>query len=277
MTSTVLDVTVLLLCVSASVVALGAVDGGVGNDEVAVDDAADRVATETVTVTYEAPEATTDTRTVHATRAELLAMLVSATERETGDNGATAAFTSRTRSAITEGLGPRTRLDVQAVETAETGGSPPNGATGEAGSVELFDGPTPNDSAESSEGSGAIDGSDISGVAGGSDTAGTSSAPWKLASDTETPSWPTTATGHSWGAELRPALVAGEKREKREKRENAAADDHGNTTERESRRIEFGLGATPPRNADTTTAVLTHPAPSGSESVEAVRIVVRRW
>ena len=77
MTSTVLDVTVMLLCVSASVVALSA--GGLPNGAGAptASESADRLSTETVTGTYTDPSAPGGDRTIHATRAELLALLVS--------------------------------------------------------------------------------------------------------------------------------------------------------------------------------------------------------
>ena len=101
-TSTVLDVTVLLLCVSASVVALGASDVGAPDGPTATD-AADRLATETVTVTYRDGDAPNGTRRVHATRAELLALLV---ERD-----ADGAFDRRAVETVRAGLGPRTRVD----------------------------------------------------------------------------------------------------------------------------------------------------------------------
>jgi len=74
-TSTVLDVTVLLLCVSASVVALGAADSDRRAAGPEVAEVADLIVTETVTVTYASAEAPNGTRTVHATRAELLALV----------------------------------------------------------------------------------------------------------------------------------------------------------------------------------------------------------
>ncbi|GAA0548778.1 hypothetical protein [Halorubrum ejinorense] len=102
MTSTVLDVTVLLLCVSAGVVVLGASDAGAPDGPTATD-AADRLVTETVTVTYRDGDAPNGTRRVHATRAELLALLV---ERD-----ANGAFDGRAVEAVRAGLGPRTRAD----------------------------------------------------------------------------------------------------------------------------------------------------------------------
>ncbi|VTT86997.1 hypothetical protein DM2_3035 [Halorubrum sp. DM2] len=116
-TSTVLDVTVLLLCVSASVVALGASDAG-GPDGPGASDAADRLVTETATVTYADADAPNGTRRVHATRAELLALIA---ERD-----AEGTFDRRATEAVRAGLDPRTRVDVT-VETDEerdAGGSP---------------------------------------------------------------------------------------------------------------------------------------------------------
>ena len=116
-TSTVLDVTVLLLCVSASVVALGASDIG-GPDSPGASDAADRLVTETATVTYADADAPNGTRRVHATPAELLALIA---ERD-----ADGAFDRRATEIVRAGLGPRTRVDVT-VETdgeRDAGGSP---------------------------------------------------------------------------------------------------------------------------------------------------------
>lgn len=108
-TSTVLDVTVLLLCVSASVVALGASDAG-GPDGPGASDAADRLVTKTATVPYADEGAPNGTRRVHATPAELLALVV---ERDAED-----AFARRAAETVRAGLGPRTRVDV----TVETDG-----------------------------------------------------------------------------------------------------------------------------------------------------------
>ncbi|WP_096394048.1 hypothetical protein [Halorubrum trapanicum] len=102
-TSTVLDVTVLLLCVSASVVGLGASDAG-GPDGPTATDAADRLVTETATVSYSDEDAPNGTRRVHATRAELLA-LVAVRDAE-------GAFDRRAVEAVRAGVGPRTRVDV---------------------------------------------------------------------------------------------------------------------------------------------------------------------
>ena len=114
MTSTVLDVTVLLLCVSASVVALGGVGGDAETRGPTAEGAADRIVTETVTVRYRSPEAANGTRTVHATRAELLALLVSAPGGAGDGRGGVdreGAFEPRATAAIAAGLGERTRID----------------------------------------------------------------------------------------------------------------------------------------------------------------------
>ncbi|WP_424013998.1 DUF7284 family protein [Halorubrum xinjiangense] len=102
-TSTVLDVTVLLLCVSASVVALGAADTG-GPDGPITTDAADRLVTETATVSYRDESAPNDTRRVHATRAELLALVAV--------RDADGAFDRSAVESVRAGVGPRTRVDV---------------------------------------------------------------------------------------------------------------------------------------------------------------------
>lgn len=117
MTSTVLDVTLLLLCVSASVVVLGGVEGrpDAGTDGSAADVAADRIATETATVTYDVAGGDHDSRTVHATLAELLVMAVE--ERGIGPGASGPRAVDRFRSGVIEAvehaMGPRTRLDVR--------------------------------------------------------------------------------------------------------------------------------------------------------------------
>ncbi|WP_144799884.1 DUF7284 family protein [Halorubrum depositum] len=131
MTSTVLDVTVLLLCVSASVVALGGVGGDAGTNGPTADETADRLVTETVTVRYRAPGAANDTRTVHATRAELLALLVAGRGSDDdrasrdGEDVARDAFESRATEAVAAELGGRTRIDatVPAAANRERGPS----------------------------------------------------------------------------------------------------------------------------------------------------------
>lgn len=131
MTSTVLDVTVMLLCVSTSVVALGGVGGDAGTNGPTVDETADRLVTETVTVEYRTPEAANDTRTVHATRAELLALLVAGRggdgDRASrgGEDTVRDAFESRSTTAVAGGLDGRTRIDatVPAAANRERGPS----------------------------------------------------------------------------------------------------------------------------------------------------------
>lgn len=106
MTSTVLDVTVLLLCVSASVVTLGA-SGDVAPTGPTASDAADRLVTETATVSYRDDAAPNGTRRTHATRAELLALVAV--------RDADAAFDHRAVETVRDGLGPRTRVDATVV------------------------------------------------------------------------------------------------------------------------------------------------------------------
>ncbi|ELZ58648.1 MULTISPECIES: DUF7284 family protein [Halorubrum] len=123
-TSTVLDVTVLLLCVSASVVALGASDAG-GPGGPGASDAADRLVTETASVTYADSDAPNGTRRVHATRAELLALVA---ERDAED-----AFDRRVTETVRAGLGPRARVDVTVERGSERdAGGPPALSPGDA-------------------------------------------------------------------------------------------------------------------------------------------------
>ena len=153
MTSTVLDVTVLLLCVSASVVALGGAGdagGEVGVSGPTPDEVADRLSTETVTVRYRAPEAPDDARTVHATRAELIALLVAngkrsgsgpdAAEVRADANGS--AFGPRARSAVVAGIDERTRIDAT-IPTAGGRGCPTAFATADRRSAEYRTGRSP--------------------------------------------------------------------------------------------------------------------------------------
>lgn len=109
-TSTVLDVTVMLLCVSASVVALGASNGGAPDGPTAAD-VADRLVTETATVGYR-DGGVNETRRVHATRAELLGLLAVRDADE--------PFDRRAIEAVRSGLGPRTRIDVEVKRGNET-------------------------------------------------------------------------------------------------------------------------------------------------------------
>jgi len=135
-TSTVLDVTVLLLCVSAGVVTLSGVGGDAGVRGPSAGEAADRLVTETVTVRYRAPEAANGTRTVRATRAELLALLVADAGGRSGGPDAPGrsgddeadAFESRARAAIAAGLDERTRIDAT-IPTGPNRGRENAGAT----------------------------------------------------------------------------------------------------------------------------------------------------
>jgi hypothetical protein len=209
MTSTVLDVTVLLLCVSASVVALGATDGDRGRTGSEAAEIADLIATETVTVTYASDEAPNGTRTVHATRAELLALLSAGGE----ERAAREAFESEARSVIRRGIGPRTRIDAEI-------------------------------------GPGASDGS---ATRNGGELAGTS--PDFAAGATE--------TGLPWRIE-------------REDGGLGRSESEGSATESESPE-PIRIGSEPPRGTDVAVAVISHPAPTGSDGSETVRIVIRRW
>jgi len=110
MTSTVLDVTVLLLCVSASVVILGGVDTGPTSMERTAADAADRLVTETATVTYVTDTERNETHTVHAT---LIELLIAATTVKPDTDATAARFRSLALEAVTDALGPRTRVDVR--------------------------------------------------------------------------------------------------------------------------------------------------------------------
>jgi len=135
-TSTVLDVTVLLLCVSASVVALGGVgvDTGGSGPTPTADETADRLVTETVTVRYRTPEAANGTRTVHATRAELLALLVAGAGRsgtvDRRDDATGNAFESRSREVVAAGIDGRTRIDATVPADASVEGDAERAATG---------------------------------------------------------------------------------------------------------------------------------------------------
>lgn len=132
MTSTVLDVTVLLLCVSASVVALSAADSDSEAAGPEAAEVADLIATETVTVTYASDEAPDRTRTVHATRAELLALVATGGGGNDERRASRKAFESEALATIERGLGPRTRIDAE-VET-DASGDPETQSGGGAGS-----------------------------------------------------------------------------------------------------------------------------------------------
>ncbi|MYL17282.1 hypothetical protein GLW36_11600 [Halorubrum terrestre] len=124
-TSTVLDVTVLLLCVSASVVALGASDVG-GPDGPTAADAADRLVTETAAVSYSDEGAPNGTRRAHSTRAELLALVAV--------RDADGAFDREAVEAVRAGVGPRTRVDVTVRRGGESDADDTVAATGGGGS-----------------------------------------------------------------------------------------------------------------------------------------------
>ena len=225
MTSTVLDVTVLLLCVSASVVALGGVGGDTGGVAPTAGETADRLVTETVTVRYPTPEAADGNRTVHATRAELLALLVAEAggpgtgERRDGATGD--AFESRSREVVAAGIDGRTRIDARVPTDASAEGDAERAATDRR----------------------AADRRVVRRSAGPIAAAGT-------ASGSEAP--------HRVGTASEPRRN-GERRSTTETGETVA------------------VGPEPPRNADTVTAVVSHPAPSAAEAAGPVRIVVRRW
>lgn len=124
MTSTVLDVTVLLLCVSASVVTLGATGNDIGGADPTAAEVADQLVTETVTVRYRSADAPNGTRTVHATRAELLGALVSERSDESVASATDERFGSRARAVISDGVGRRTRIDATATVASADGGVP---------------------------------------------------------------------------------------------------------------------------------------------------------
>lgn len=130
MTSTVLDVTVMLLCVSASVVALGAVADGSPAPAPEAAEAPDLIATETVTVTYASDDGPNGTQTVHATRAELLALLASGDRRGDETAASTEAFESAAKRAVRRGIERRTRIDARVVtETREGSATEPAGTS----------------------------------------------------------------------------------------------------------------------------------------------------
>lgn len=214
MTSTVLDVTVLLLCLSASVVALGNTGGGPKAEPAGgtAGDIADRLVTETATVTYSTDGSERDdgdggnpihgTRTVHATLVELLVMTAT-NGGETG-TGLAGRFRSKAMRTVDDALDPRTRVDVRAgrAERPESEGS---GVSASAGGLR----PVP-------------------GVGNGVRSTAT---------------WIGEGTNGSRSAPGRQAV---------------------------------SIGDEPPRNADVTTAIVTHPGSNGSRGTD-VRIVIRAW
>lgn len=118
MTSTVLDVSIMLLCVSAGVVALG----GVGDDPTATPNAgtvADRLTTETATVEYGSDgdsltpvDAVPDGKggTVHATLAELLWLAAFGEADRPADHE---TFHASVIETVADHLGPRVRVDLR--------------------------------------------------------------------------------------------------------------------------------------------------------------------
>ncbi|ACM55796.1 DUF7284 family protein [Halorubrum lacusprofundi] len=224
MTSTVLDVTVLLLCVSASVVALGAADSDRRAAGPEVAEVADLIVTETVTVTYASAEAPNGTRTVHATRAELLALVAAENEGGGGKRAAREAFESEALAAIDRGIGPRTRVDAEVRTLDET----EDEAEGETGA------PSP-------------------GIV------------------VRTPRWasngsvaPTTGgTGIPWRIDRRHG--------------EAGSPETEDPTAGSESPDPVTVGSEPPRGADVTVAVITHPAPNAADAAKSVRIVIRRW
>ncbi len=261
MTSTVLDVTVLLLCVSASVVALGAAGDGIGREGPTADDAADRLVTETVTVTYQAPAAPNDTRTVHWTRAELLAAI--ATERKSDGDGTVGGerFESDARSTIADGLGPRTQITAHTPLTTtdtEIGGnrdrandeSPESRTSPETDFTANQPRATPEETHPSED---------------STSTADTGEQPW-WGSDTDgTPWWLDGTKEAPWDseAEADPAMQS-----------EPLSEPQSDSKEAQE---PVSIGGEPPRTADVTTAVVTQPTPSESKTTGPVTIVIRRW
>ncbi|WP_128906139.1 DUF7284 family protein [Halorubrum amylolyticum] len=241
MTSTVLDVTVLLLCVSASVVALGAAGGDPGAERRSAGEVADRIATETVTVTYGSAEAPTDTRTVHATRAELLALLVARGEGDGGSDAANESFESAARTAIGREVGPRTRIDAKAE------GADPAPVAGET--------TDDTDATESERGRRSKNATEV-----------------PIRGVTLRRLVPRTGGG-------RRATAAGSGVPRRVAHRHREASDAG--SDRRADAVDptdsVAVGSDPPRSADVTAAVVTHPAPDAEGSDGPVTIVVRRW
>jgi hypothetical protein len=239
-TSTVLDVTVLLLCVSASVVALGAVGGDRGTTGAEAAAVADLVATETVTVTYASDEAPNGTRTVHATRAELLALLAVGG----GERAPREAFESGALSVVGRGIGPRTRIDAAVVEEGPTGSANEKGSEPEAAPEDAAGGPPDRAQSESAAPTG---------------TGGWQFGSGGIGRKTVGP----TGTGVPW------RIDRGGSGPGRSEEESAATESDWSAP--------IGVGSEPPRGADVSVAVITHPVPNGSDGPETVRIVIRRW
>jgi len=244
MTSTVLDVTMLLLCVSASVMALGAVDSDREAAGPEATEIADLIATETVTVTYASAEAPNGTRTVHATRAELLALVAAGSSESGGRSAHGQAFASEALSVIERGLGPRTRIDVE-IQRGESDGADAGG-----GNRSRTNSPG---SAGGSPGLGSNASTPLTGPIG-----------WIFDSDGSDRD-PTGApgTGLPWRIDRRDR--------------DSGVSEPGNPAA-ESESVEtVTVGSEPPRGVDITVAVITHPAPNDSNTAEKAKIVVRRW
>ncbi|WP_280535219.1 hypothetical protein [Halopenitus sp. POP-27] len=122
MTSTVLDVGLFLLCVSASVgTVTGVVPTGTDPDP-HVDDLADRIATETATISYDTDAG--HERRHHATLAEHLAL--TAVVSEGGNEGARRSertYRHAVSTAVERRLDPRTAVTVRVPSTIEDPGS----------------------------------------------------------------------------------------------------------------------------------------------------------
>lgn len=243
MTSTVLDVTVLLLCVSASVVALGAVDDDRGPTGPDAAEVADLIATETVTMTYASAEAPNGTRTVHATRAGLLALVAVEPDRPGEKRAAREAFESEVLAVVMRAIGPRTRIDVELhTEVAERNAS---GSEGEAGS------PSP-----------------IAGVGTSrweSNGSATPSRPavWQLGPNGPGERQGPTGTGVPWRLD-------------RDERSDESSEVESPATESGSAG-PITVGREPPRGADVRVAVIRHPTPGAEDAARPVKIVIRRW
>ncbi|SEH37635.1 hypothetical protein SAMN05192561_101231 [Halopenitus malekzadehii] len=128
MTSTVLDVGLFLLCVSASV---GTVTGVVpiGTDpDPHVDDLADRIATETATISYDTDAG--HERRHHATLAEHLALAAIVPESESEDEierRSERTYRDEVSAAVERRLDPRTAVTVRVPSAAEDSGSEDGG------------------------------------------------------------------------------------------------------------------------------------------------------
>jgi len=224
--------------------ALGAADSDRGAAGPEAAEIADLIATETVTVTYASAEAPNGTRTVHATRAELLALVAAGSDEGDGKRASGEEFKSEALSVIEQGIGPRTRIDV-AVETEA-----PDGTDGEVGNRSGTHSP---DSAGGSSGWGSNASTPLTGPRG-----------WVfglVGSDRDPTGEP--GTGDSWRID-------------REDHGSGGSESGSPATESESPRA-VTVGGEPPRGADVTVAVITHPAPNNSDATERTRIVVRRW